>query len=52
MTHELLGQLAARKETFKDNCVSVEQMGDLIDMVQFGKMTGESPSSFTLTLIS
>ena len=40
MIHELLGQLAARKETFSDNPVSVEQMGELVDMVQCGKMTG------------
>ncbi|KAF8138915.1 Glutamyl-tRNA-Gln amidotransferase B subunit [Boletus edulis] len=42
MIHELLGQLAARKETFSDNPVSVEQMGELVDMVQNGKMTGKS----------
>lgn len=48
MTHELLGQLAARKETFKDNCVTVEQMGDLVDMVQTGKMTGQSLSFYFL----
>lgn len=40
MIHELLGQLAARKETFSDNPVSVEQMGELVDMVQSGKITG------------
>lgn len=40
MIHELLGQLAARKETFSDNPVSVEQMGELVDMVQCGKLTG------------
>ncbi|KAF8437251.1 Glutamyl-tRNA amidotransferase B subunit [Boletus edulis BED1] len=42
MIHELLGQLAARKETFSDNPVSVEQMGELVDMVQNGEMTGKS----------
>ncbi|KAF8550387.1 Glutamyl-tRNA amidotransferase B subunit [Imleria badia] len=42
MIHELIGQLAARKETFSDNPVSVEQMGELVDMVQCGKMTGTS----------
>lgn len=42
LTHELLGQLSARKETFRDNSVSVEQMGELIDMVQSGEMTGTS----------
>jgi hypothetical protein len=41
MTHELLGQLAARKETFSDNPVSVEQLGELVDMVQGGKVTGD-----------
>ncbi|KAF8231413.1 glutamyl-tRNA amidotransferase [Tricholoma matsutake] len=42
MTHELLGQLAARKETFKNNTVSAEQMGELIDLVQDGIITGTS----------
>jgi aspartyl-tRNA(Asn)/glutamyl-tRNA(Gln) amidotransferase subunit B len=40
ITHELLGQLAARKETFKNNKLSVEQMGELIDLVQDGTITG------------
>jgi aspartyl-tRNA(Asn)/glutamyl-tRNA(Gln) amidotransferase subunit B len=40
MTHELLGQLAARDETFSDNPVSVAQLGELIDLVQDGKITG------------
>lgn len=40
MTHELLGQLAARKETFSDNCLGIEQMGELIDMVQDEIITG------------
>ncbi|KAG2751208.1 Glutamyl-tRNA amidotransferase B subunit [Suillus brevipes Sb2] len=42
MTHELIGQLTARKETFSDNPVSVEQLGELIDLVQDGKITGTS----------
>ncbi|KAG5349940.1 hypothetical protein C0989_001183 [Termitomyces sp. Mn162] len=42
MTHELLGQLASRKESFKDNHISVEQMGELIDMVQEKTITGTS----------
>ncbi|THH14303.1 hypothetical protein EW146_g6012 [Bondarzewia mesenterica] len=42
MTHELLGQLATRRETFKENPISVEQMGNLIDMVQSGAITGTS----------
>ena len=41
MTHELLGQLALRKETFTQNPVSVEQMAELIDMVQNGSITGK-----------
>lgn len=40
MTHELLGQLTARKETFSQNPVSIEQMGELIDIVQDGSITG------------
>jgi len=42
ITHELLGQLATRKETFKDNHLSVEQLGELIDMVQDKTITGTS----------
>ncbi|KAG2141552.1 GatB/GatE catalytic domain-containing protein [Suillus cothurnatus] len=45
MTHELIGQLTARKETFSDNPVSVEQLGELIDLVQDSKITGR-PSLF------
>jgi aspartyl-tRNA(Asn)/glutamyl-tRNA(Gln) amidotransferase subunit B len=41
MTHELLGQLALRKEAFGDNVVSVGQMGELIDLVQNGYVTGK-----------
>lgn len=40
MTHELLGQLAARRETFSDNSLSVGQLGELIDLVQDGVITG------------
>lgn len=39
ITHELLGQLAARKETFGDNPLSVGQMGELIDMAECGAIT-------------
>ncbi|KZT05563.1 Glutamyl-tRNA amidotransferase B subunit [Laetiporus sulphureus 93-53] len=42
ITHELLGQLAYRKETFSENPISAEQMGELIDLIQAGKMTGTS----------
>lgn len=54
MTHELLGQLTARKETFSDNPVSVVQLSELIDLVQDGKITGRtSPCSLSywLTII-
>jgi len=40
MTHELLGQLTARKETFKDNHLSVGRMGELIDLVHDRVITG------------
>ncbi|KAG6820678.1 hypothetical protein H0H93_013196 [Arthromyces matolae] len=42
MTHELLGQLAARKESFRDNHLSVDQLGELIDMVHSRAITGTS----------
>ena len=40
MTHELLGQLTLRKETFKENKLSTEQLGEIIDLVQSKKITG------------
>ncbi|KAI0960164.1 hypothetical protein AcW1_004761 [Taiwanofungus camphoratus] len=42
ITHELLGQLAYRQEVFSQNPISVEQMGDLIDIVQRSLITGTS----------
>ncbi|KAF9462046.1 Glutamyl-tRNA-Gln amidotransferase B subunit [Collybia nuda] len=42
MTHELLGQLSARKQSFADNQISVQQMGELIDLVQSKVITGTS----------
>ncbi|KAA1466549.1 Glutamyl-tRNA amidotransferase B subunit [Dentipellis sp. KUC8613] len=42
ITHDLLGQLAARKQTFNANPVSVDQMGNLIDLVQSGTITRTS----------
>ena len=42
ITHELLGQLAVRHETFKENTMTTEQLGELIDLVQSGKITGTS----------
>ncbi|KAH9948793.1 Glutamyl-tRNA amidotransferase B subunit [Amylocystis lapponica] len=40
ITHELLGQLAYRRETFAQNAVSAAQMGDLVDLVRRGFVTG------------
>ena len=40
MIHELLGQLAARKETFSDDRLGIEQMRELIDLVQDKVITG------------
>lgn len=40
MTHELLGQLSARKETFSDNSLTSDHLGELIDLVQTGTITG------------
>ncbi|KAJ3551097.1 hypothetical protein NM688_g4936 [Phlebia brevispora] len=40
ITHELLGQLSHRHETFMENPLSATQMGDLIDLVQDKKITG------------
>ncbi|THH30327.1 hypothetical protein EUX98_g3867 [Antrodiella citrinella] len=42
LTHELLGQLALRHESFKDNVMSVTQLGELIDLVQSKKITVRS----------
>ncbi|KAJ3500203.1 hypothetical protein NLJ89_g9899 [Agrocybe chaxingu] len=42
LTHELLGQLAARKQTFCENPLSVSQLGELIDLVQSKTITGTS----------
>ncbi|KXN89467.1 Glutamyl-tRNA(Gln) amidotransferase subunit B, mitochondrial [Leucoagaricus sp. SymC.cos] len=40
MTHELLGQLSSQKKTFQQNSISAAQLGELIDMVQRGTITG------------
>ncbi|EJD01369.1 glutamyl-tRNA amidotransferase [Fomitiporia mediterranea MF3/22] len=40
ITHDLYGLLVARKETFRENVVSVEQLRDLIDLVESNKVTG------------
>ncbi|TFK43869.1 Glutamyl-tRNA amidotransferase subunit B, mitochondrial [Crucibulum laeve] len=42
MTHELLGQLAARNESFKDNTLTSGQLGELIDLVTGRIITGTS----------
>ncbi|OBZ70372.1 Glutamyl-tRNA(Gln) amidotransferase subunit B, mitochondrial [Grifola frondosa] len=52
ITHELLGQLAFRRETFKENPISVEQMGNLIDLVQTGTITGTSGKTILRHLLS
>jgi aspartyl-tRNA(Asn)/glutamyl-tRNA(Gln) amidotransferase subunit B len=40
--HELLGQLSLRRRTFRENSISVEQMGGLIDMIRGGMVTGKT----------
>ncbi len=40
--HELIGKLSARKESFKDNKISVSQLGQLIDLVEQGTITRSS----------
>ncbi|KAI0331302.1 Glutamyl-tRNA amidotransferase B subunit [Cubamyces sp. BRFM 1775] len=52
ITHELLGQLAFRNETFTDNPITVEQMGELIDLVQNGKITGTSGKTILRHILS
>jgi len=42
MTHELLGQLSALKKTFAENPLSTDQLGELIDLVSEGVITGTS----------
>ncbi|KAI0698570.1 Glutamyl-tRNA amidotransferase B subunit [Cytidiella melzeri] len=42
ITHELLGQLAHRQDTFTQNAMTAAQMGDLIDLVQSKCITGTS----------
>ncbi|PIL37405.1 hypothetical protein GSI_01099 [Ganoderma sinense ZZ0214-1] len=52
ITHELLGQLAFRNETFKENPMSIEQMGELVDLVQAGKVTGTSGKTILRHILS
>ncbi|KAJ6620817.1 Glutamyl-tRNA amidotransferase B subunit [Mycena sp. CBHHK59/15] len=42
MAHELLGRLSAAKLSFTDNPLSTSQLGELIDLVQNGVITGTS----------
>ncbi|KAJ7211482.1 Glutamyl-tRNA amidotransferase subunit B, mitochondrial [Mycena haematopus] len=42
MIHELLGQLHAAKMTFADNPLTTSQLGELIDLVHSGAITGTS----------
>ncbi|KAI0080877.1 Glutamyl-tRNA amidotransferase B subunit [Panus rudis PR-1116 ss-1] len=42
INHELLGQLALRQQTFRDNPLTVDQLGEIIDLVQNKKITGTS----------
>ena len=42
LVHELIGKLSARKESFKDNKISVSQLGQLIDLVEQGTITRSS----------
>jgi len=42
MIHELIGQLSVRKQTFDENTLTVDQFGELIDLVQNGTVTGTS----------
>ncbi|EGO02395.1 hypothetical protein SERLA73DRAFT_166824 [Serpula lacrymans var. lacrymans S7.3] len=52
MTHELLGQLTACNQTFAGNPVSVAQLGELIDMVQDGRITGTSGKTLLRHIIT
>lgn len=40
MVHELLGRLYAAKLTFADNPLSTTQLGELVDLVHSGAITG------------
>ncbi|KAJ3487724.1 hypothetical protein NLI96_g3341 [Meripilus lineatus] len=52
ITHELLGQLAVRHETFKENTMTTEQLGELIDLVQSGKITGTSGKTILRNILT
>jgi aspartyl-tRNA(Asn)/glutamyl-tRNA(Gln) amidotransferase subunit B len=40
LINELIGQLSARNQTFDENPLTVDQFGELIDLVQNGTVTG------------
>ncbi|KAJ7288497.1 glutamyl-tRNA amidotransferase [Mycena rebaudengoi] len=42
MVHELLGRLSAAKLTLTDNPLTTSQLGELVDLVQSGSITGTS----------
>ncbi|KAJ7644265.1 Glutamyl-tRNA amidotransferase subunit B, mitochondrial [Roridomyces roridus] len=42
MVHELVGRLHTSKLTFADNPISTAQLGELVDLVQNGSITGTS----------
>ncbi|KAI0797079.1 Glutamyl-tRNA-Gln amidotransferase B subunit [Abortiporus biennis] len=52
ITHELLGQLSLRHETFKDNSLSPEQLGELIDLVEENKLTGTAGKNLLRHMIA
>lgn len=43
VAHELLGQLTARGQKFKDNTITPKHMGQLLDLLSAGRLTGEAP---------
>ena len=40
LINELIGQLSVRNQTFEENPLTVDQFGELIDLVQNGTVTG------------
>ena len=50
ITHELLGQLAFRNESFHANPVSVETMRELLELIRDGSVTGTVLSYITRML--
>jgi len=52
MTHELLGQLASQKMTFRQSTISSAQLGQLIDMVQQKMITGTTGKQLIRHMLS